>query len=229
MYANSRTVASVQQAPHPRLAASVRRHLETDWRRPPAAHSVQAFDALRACIEAAPRPLVLDAGCGTGASTLRLAELHADCWVIGVDKSAARLAAGARALATAGAPRNALLVRAELADFWRLAHAAGWRLRRQYLLYPNPWPKPAQLARRWHAHPAFAALLALGGMLELRCNWRVYADEFARALDVAGIAANVEAFVPAGPLTPFERKYAASGHALWRVGARLDTNTVAEG
>ncbi|GAP67251.1 putative S-adenosylmethionine-dependent methyltransferase [Mizugakiibacter sediminis] len=224
MFANSRVVASAQQAPHARLEARVRRHLDVPWRRPPAAHNVRAFEALRARIADAPCPLVLDAGCGTGASTLRLAERHRDCWVIGVDKSAARLAVGARLLAAADAPANALLLRAELGDLWRLMRDAGWRLHRHYLLYPNPWPKPAQLARRWHAHPAFAALSALGGTLELRCNWRVYADEFASALRLAGADARAEAFIPADPLTPFERKYAASGHALWRVRARLDAD-----
>lgn len=222
MFANSREVASVQQAPHARLEAHVRRHLDVAWRRPPAAHSVRAFEALRARIADTPRPLVLDAGCGIGASTLRLAEQHRDCWVIGVDKSAARLAVGERMLAAADAPANALLLRAELGDLWRLLRDAGWRLHRHYLLYPNPWPKPAQLARRWHAHPAFAALLALGGTLELRCNWRVYAEEFALALHLAGVDAQAETFEPGDPLTPFERKYAASGHALWRVRARLD-------
>lgn len=224
MFANSRAVASMQQTPHVRLEARVRRHLEAAWQRPPAAHGVRAFEKLCARIADTPRPLVLDAGCGTGASTLRLAERHRDCWVIGVDKSAARLAVGGRMLAAADAPANALLLRAELGDFWRLLRDAGRRLHRHYLLYPNPWPKPAQLARRWHAHPAFAALLALGGTLELRCSWRVYAEEFALALRFAGVDAQAEAFAATDPLTPFERKYAASDHALWRVRAQLDAS-----
>jgi len=53
-------------------------------------------------------------------------------------------------------------------------------------------------------------------VIELRTNWRVYAEEFALALDIAGVANISEAFVPEEPLTPFERKYQASGHELWR-------------
>jgi hypothetical protein len=79
--------------------------------------------------------------------------------------------------------------------------------------------------RRWHAHPVLPALLALGDTIELRTNWRVYADEFVMALCDAGWSATCVTFSPANPLpaistspglTAFERKYAASGQALWR-------------
>ena len=123
---------------------------------------------------------MLDSGCGTGASTRALARAHPDCLVIGVDKSVARLG---RTGASAFPHRegNAVWLRAELSSFWRLALQAGWALERHYLLYPNPWPKPGQLQRRWHGHPVFPELLRLGGRLELRCNWEIYALEFAAA------------------------------------------------
>ena len=133
-----------------------------------------------------------------------------------VDKSAARLAIGRREIDQGTAPGNAVLMRCELVDFWQLAAAAGLRCERQYLLYPNPWPKPDQFMRRWHAHPVLPALIALGGRIELRTNWRVYAGEFAEALRLAGHEARLEEFVADDPLTPFERKYTASGHVLWR-------------
>jgi tRNA G46 methylase TrmB len=102
-------------------------------------------------------------------------------------------------------------------DFWQLAAESALCCKRQLLLYPNPWPKPEHLKRRWHAHPVLPAILALGGVIELRTNWRVYAEEFAEALRLAGVEARCEKFaVDEAPLTPFERKYAASGHDLWR-------------
>jgi hypothetical protein len=58
--------------------------------------------------------------------------------------------------------------------------------------------------------------VALGGVIECRSNWRIYIDEFAEALRLLGVAATVEAWRPEQAITPFERKYAASGHALWR-------------
>lgn len=77
-------------------------------------------------------------------------------------------------------------------------------------------------------------------MFECRSNWRIYIEECALALRrLTGLTAAVEAYLPmpappddaglvgagAGPaqnspISPFERKYLASGHSLWRV--RLD-------
>ncbi|MDT8321404.1 MAG: hypothetical protein RQ826_12845 [Xanthomonadales bacterium] len=208
---------SCQSTVHARLEDTLQRHLSTPWRQPLHAPTVAAFERLQ---KMNPRPgarLVLDSGCGTGESTRLIARAHPDCLVIGVDKSLARLAR----LGAASFPhceRNAVWLRAELATFWRLAARAGWRLQRHYLLYPNPWPKPGQLQRRWHAHPVFPDLLGLGGRLELRTNWSVYADEFAVA---AGLALKVPvrsvSMEENAITTPFERKYRASGHPLYSV------------
>jgi tRNA G46 methylase TrmB len=176
--------------------------------------------------ERAALPLVLDSGCGTGASTAALAAAYPGCAVVGVDQSLARLSrhveiAGDLAL-IAG---NAALLRAPLQDIWRLLLADGWRLARHLLWYPNPWPKPEHLGRRWHAHPVFPALLALGGEIELRSNWRVYVDEFALALSAHGWSSTIAAVGAFDdPVTPFERKYRDSGHALWCLTASGPTN-----
>jgi tRNA G46 methylase TrmB len=218
----SSPVTSSQSAPHPRLCEIVRRHLATPSRAPIPAHTVQAFEEVQARLVLTPeRPIILDSGCGTGASSLLLAQAHADVLVIGIDRSEARLARGPLAQPET-MPPNLILLRADLAAFWRLARMAGWRLRQHWLLYPNPSPKPEHLMRRWHGHPALPDLLALGGELRLRTNWPVYADEFALALGIAGIDATVSAVATsAGPQSPFEAKYLASGHALIEVRAEL--------
>jgi tRNA (guanine-N7-)-methyltransferase len=209
---------SSQAATHPQLERVVRRHLKHPWQQPIRAHTRAAFATVAAQIDLA-RPLVLDSGCGTGHSTAFLASLHPDAVVIGIDKSVHRLARCPEL------PDNAVLLRADLADFWRLARAAGWRLDRHYLFYPNPWPKPGQLMRRWHAHPAFPDLLALGGQLEVRSNFELYVREFEQALRIAGIdTIEVVSLVPdqiTTPVSPFERKYATSGHPLYRLSAEL--------
>lgn len=216
MYANSRPVSSSQLKVHTGLAALIQRHLAAPFRKPLAAHNIAAFAAAEAAWRAHGGGLILDSGCGTGASTRALALRHPAAFVIGVDKSARRLTAGARA-APGDEARNCVLVRADLVDFWRLAFEAGWRLQRHYLLYPNPWPKRSQLARRWCAHPVFPVLLALGGRLELRSNWEIYVQEFAQAAAFAsGHKAAVEALAPQPPLSPFERKYRATGQPLFR-------------
>jgi tRNA (guanine-N7-)-methyltransferase len=224
MFANSRIVESTQHAPHPRLPEIVARHLHMPYRREPSAAGRAAFATVETRLR---EPFILDAGCGTGASTIALAQQFPDYVVLGVDKSVARLAVGRGLLdrslpdrALLGSERmvaNAILLHCELVDFWQLAAAAGLRCERQYLLYPNPWPKGEQLKRRWHAHPIFPAILALGEVIELRTNWRVYAEEFAQALEIAGACATSNSFLPDAALTPFERKYAASRHDLWRV------------
>jgi tRNA G46 methylase TrmB len=213
----SRLPSSSQTSVHDRLDGVVRRHLTSEWRQPVRAHSRLAFELIRARAEGA-STIVFDSGCGTGQSTVRLARRYPDALIIGIDRSACRLA---RAPAL---PDNAVLVRAELADFWRLAATAGWTLSAHYLLYPNPWPKPGHLKRRWHGHPAFPSLLALGGRLELRSNFRIYVDEFQRALALAGIATEeVVSFRPDEPISPFESKYLASGHALYQLKVQLET------
>lgn len=219
MTERSRIITSSQPGPHHDLARRVERALTHPLRKPLAQHTLDAFAAAEAWrAERAEAPLILDACCGVGMSTRRLAEAHPECAVIGVDRSADRLSREHGA-----PPDNALLVRADLVDFWRLALAAGWRPVRHYLLYPNPYPKPTHLKMRWQGHPVFPAILALGGRLELRSNWRLYVEEFSLALEQAtGVAAPVEAHDPEGDfLTHFERKYHLSGQPLWKMVAEL--------
>lgn len=206
----SRVPASAQTGPHEQLAALIERRRGQDFRKPVAAYSAEAFARFAAlCPPGA--PLIVDSCCGIGESTRHLAERFPDHFVLGVDQSADRLS---RAPAL---PSNALLLRADMADVWRLLYDGGYRPARQYMLYPNPWPKIGQVARRWPAHPVFPLVLALGGVIECRSNWRIYVEEFALAAAlIAGVQAAVEAYVPDAPMTPFERKYLASGHPLYR-------------
>jgi tRNA G46 methylase TrmB len=223
---SSRQVNSAQQDVHPRLAAVLDVHLHHAWQAPLHGPSVSAFKALNSEICDDTQRLVLDSGCGTGESTRSIARALPDCLVIGVDKSRARLA---RTGATGFPHRegNALWLRADLATFWRLAARAGWKLRRHYLLYPNPWPKAAQLQRRWHGHPVFPDLLGLGGELEMRSNWEVYATEFAAAVNqVLGTNTAPRRLRETDISTPFERKYRASGHRLYSVAVSCDAGAV---
>lgn len=221
----SRSVTSPQTGPHRALGERLARHLSRPFRAPVAAHTATAFAEFLDWRSARDRPWVLDAGCGTGASAHFIAAADPAVDVLGVDKSAHRLGRSPQGGAPAPEdPDRVRLLRADLTDFWRLLLASGERPRRQYLLYPNPWPKPGHLHRRWHGHPVFPLLIAAGGMLELRSNWPVYVDEFALALDAVGVPASVDVFdVPpdGAPATPFERKYLASGQRCWRLRADL--------
>jgi tRNA G46 methylase TrmB len=216
-------VSSAQTAVHQRLPAVVQRHLDMAWRLQPHTPSVAAFDALKHMLEGQERqPLIFDSGCGTGMSTRKIAAAYPDSQVIGIDQSAHRLAR-AGAIEFPCRERNIIWLRAELATFWFLARQAGWTLSRHYLLYPNPWPKASHLRRRWHAHPVFPTLLELGGVLEMRCNWRVYAQEFAAALaQVCGLDVSVKDVPCHGITSAFETKYRASGMPLYQVQVDLN-------
>ncbi|WP_299233216.1 SAM-dependent methyltransferase [uncultured Halomonas sp.] len=222
MQATSRRIVTNQAGPHQGLETRVARALEYPWRKPVAEHTREAFASAARWREArSDLPLILDAGCGVGISTRQLAEAFPDHAVMGIDRSDSRLSREHGPL-----PDNALLVRADLVDFWRLAFQANWRPARHYLLYPNPYPKAALLKLRWHGHPVLPFILALGGRLELRSNWRLYLEEFSLALRQAtGVETLVEAHAPGTTyLTPFERKYHLSGQPLWRLVAGLSAN-----
>ena len=223
--ANSRVPTSAQNGIHEQLAGLLDRHAAAPFRKPYADYNRAAFDASMTRRErmAPNAPLILDSCCGVGESSLALALQFPDHYVIGVDQSASRLERQLPGKIGDARPENLDLVRADLVDYWRLLRDADLRLARHYLLYPNPWPKIGHLARRWHGHAVFPAMLALGGVLECRSNWQIYADEFAFSVErLAGKRAAVAAYVPDPPLTPFERKYWQSGHVLYRVLVDLD-------
>ena len=214
---HSRKVHSSQAGIHPRLEELLARYRTEQWRNPFHAPTVEAFERLKPLMKGNDLPLVLDSGCGTGESTLLLSQAYPGHLVIGVDKSSDRLSRTG-AVQFPHRQGNVLWVRAELASFWRLALRDGWRLARHYLLFPNPWPKPGQVQRRWHAHPVFPDLLRLGGRVEMRSNWQTYAEEFAFAVNfMCGTAVEPSLVPDSDPISPFERKYRASGHELYSV------------
>ena len=227
----SREVYSNQQGIHDNLERVVMKHLRTEFKKPPADHTVSAFNEVANRIAANPMPIILDSCCGTGFSSRKIAKQHPNCWVIGLDRSAKRLNKEEQE----PLPENCLIAQVDCVDFWKLAVEAGWQLEKHFLLYPNPYPKSAQLKSRWHGHPAFIALLKLGGVFEVRSNWKIYIEEFTEALRLTGQdSSGCEAFEPVkldetfkeikpaeAYLTLFERKYHQSGQTLYRCLSRI--------
>ncbi len=225
----SRQITDAQEGIHKNLERIVSKHLQHRYQKPIAQHTQIAFDKIKPIVDTAlqqGKPLIFDSCCGTAMSTVLIAQQNQDALVIGIDRSAVRLGKDYNQKL----PENTHLVQAECADFWRLANQQGWKLHKHTILYPNPYPKSKHLQRRWHGHPAFSSLLALGGELELRTNWKVYADEFYAAVNLVQkgrLNSNgVECFEVQNPLTLFEKKYHNAGQKLYRCIISLtDTST----
>ncbi|WP_105253759.1 tRNA (guanine(46)-N(7))-methyltransferase TrmB [Pseudoalteromonas sp. T1lg75] len=218
--ANSRAIVSNQPSLHEKLDEVVNKHLTAEFKKPIAAHTQAAFDEVNAKVQAFNGPIILDSCCGVGESTANLAKLHPQALVIGIDKSAHRLD---KHDVQYRQDENGqyMLVQADLNDFWRLAVQAKWQPTHHYLLYPNPWPKAKHLQRRWHGAAVFPSIVQLGGRLELRSNWDIYVREFARALQLAGHPTGVSEYASDTAITPFERKYWASGQQSYRLVVQL--------
>jgi tRNA (guanine-N7-)-methyltransferase len=224
MYANSHFITSSQTDAHAQLQTQVERHARYPFRKPITDYNRNAFNDSIARWQAAGRkPLILDAGCGVGLSTFNLARQYPDHFVIGVDQSADRITRNTQW--PDAIPDNCLRVRADLVDYWRLLLDSGIRPTRHYILYPNPWPKIGHLTRRWHGHAIFPTVVALGGILECRSNWQIYVEEFSVALHLlTQQEVACERYTPDHCITPFEQKYLASGHELWRCRIQLAGN-----
>ena len=219
----ARPVHSNQTGPHEDVKAVVSRHLNSEFKKPIQAHNQTAFDEVNALVSEWQGPLILDSCCGVGESTAVIAQQHPDALVIGVDKSAHRIDKHSN-YQQGGHGERYYVLRADLLDFWRLACNANWQISQHFLLYPNPWPKAAHLARRWHGSPVWPYLVKLGGQLTLRSNWRTYLLEVAEALSLSRIKAGISLLDMhnTAPMTPFERKYQDSGQSLWQLTADLN-------
>ncbi len=226
MYANSKTPTSNQQGVHPGLDSVIAHHRSSRFNKPIAEKTRRLFQKLDALCKDLQREIIIDAGCGNAKSTCQLARKHPRALVIGIDRSAARL----KTLCPSTdlmQYKNRVLLRADLVDFYLLANLHHWHVKQQYWFYPNPWPKKKHLKRRWHGHALFPLIINLGGRIELRCNWDVYAREFIHAVALLGLThySYQAGYIPEQAASPFERKYLHSGHCLYRCVVTADLAT----
>lgn len=242
MKGNSRSVSTNQPGTHEKLPELVERYLNSSTQKPIQKHTENALQMVVEWLKNFDKPsIILDSCCGIGESTWRLAKQHPESVVIGVDKSFARVQKHGQQPEYREydqqehnplnkqpddhesflAKDNYCVVRADVIDFWRLIQPLGWDIQKHFIFYPNPYPKSAQLQRRWHASPSFKDILNIGGEITVRSNWKIYIDEFSIALKVANkspVTVNVK---QTEPFTPFERKYWNSGQQSWQVICQL--------
>lgn len=205
---NPYPILTNQYGIHPKLPYTVRKHLWQPFQKPILSLQKHIFENTLQLLHTINKPLILDSGCGTGLSTIRLAQDFPCHFTLGIDRSFVRLKKFTQ-LQKKYTLSNCAVVRADLIDFWRLLLKAQIPIQKHFILYPNPWPKSSDLKKRWHAHPIFSTLLQLSPYLELRSNWKLYLDEFALSTQIAtSVRASAEVLKPTqAPLTPFETKY----------------------
>ncbi|MDN2665029.1 SAM-dependent methyltransferase [Psychromonas sp. 14N.309.X.WAT.B.A12] len=215
---DSRVITSNQQGLNEKLDEVVLKHLQYDFKKPYQTHTLEAFKEVEKWVEQQGKPIIFDSCCGVGESTFHIANAHPEAIVLGMDKSADRLSKhpsdNEQVIQTLD---NYRLLQVNLNDFWRLAVEAEWTLSHHYLLYPNPWPKAKHLQRRWHGSAVFPSIIKLGGKLDLRSNWFTYVEEFQRALSLANVESHIDVYRANQAITPFERKYWASGQQSLRL------------
>ena len=122
---DSGLVTSSQTGVHPNLTKLGRRHLRSPWLQVFHQPTLQSYRLMKNDgVFSENRPIILDAGCGTGKSTQLLALQYPENIVIGVDQSQARLKKSGvnDSFLREG---NCILLRAELSTFWRLLAGDG--------------------------------------------------------------------------------------------------------
>lgn len=222
-FGNSKVIITNQDGIHEKLAEIVEKHAKHEFQKPISAHTQAAFDDVNEKVKAFDGEIILDACCGVGQSTRKLAKQNPTALVIGVDKSANRIERNVdeHYRNEFEGVENYVLVRADLNDFFRLVGQANWLVKKHYVLYPNPWPKSKHIQRRWHGSAVFPAMLKIGEQMILRSNWRLYLEEFAAAARQSGKSAEISDIVTEDPLTPFEAKYQASGQQCYQLIVNL--------
>ena len=193
----------------------------TVYQRPYAQHTLDAFEKLQEESLQYYGHLVLDACCGVGESSLYLAEMYPDVLIVGVDKSLTRLRKHAHYQdKSKKKPHNLLLLRADMFDLWRLLSTAVGKnelnVKKQFIFYPNPYPKKSQVGKRWHASPVMPHILKVSRNLECRSNWLIYLQEFQKVLTFYGLASQISE-VEGAFVSPFERKYRQSEQRCWQL------------
>ena len=215
-------ITTTQTEPHKDLASVIEKHQKTSFRRPISPFQREIFEGVSDEIKSHEGPVLLDSCCGTGRSTMLLAEQYPDALVIGLDKSSKRLSRNEVFREENGIKNNALLMQADVLDFWRLAQEAGCQFDKHTILYPNPYPKASDLTKRWHGHAVFPCMLQLSNVIEVRSNWRLYLEEFLLAAKLMGDwDGEIIQLEPADArMTAFEKKYRQAGIPVYKLSLK---------
>lgn len=221
MKAKSKIVTSNQAGIHKDLKVILSKFDPDLYQRPPSDFSINCLEEIVLWINSrdTSASIILDMCCGVGESSFHLALKNPNCLIVGIDKSEDRLVRNNNF--KRDLPENLLLVRGELLDLWYLFATdpsfPKERVSKQYILYPNPWPKACHVKRRWHGNSIAPFIYKLSNEIVLRTNWKIYAEEFLMVSKYFEFTGEVSDYVSCEVTTPFERKYLASGHVIYQL------------
>ena len=166
-------------------------------------------------------PVVLEIGFGMGETTAAIAAAQPDVDFLGVDMHLPGVGALLRRLEAAGLT-NVRISRSDAVEMVEMIQPAS--LAGIHVYFPDPWPKKRHHKRRLLKPPfvhSLAARLRPGGYLHVATDWEPYADEILAVLSAEPSLANTcEGFAPRPPwrpLTKFEQRGMARGHAVFDV------------
>ena len=164
-------------------------------------------------------PTVLEIGFGMGDSTVAVAAAHPGTDYLGVEV----YPAGIGSLLRQVAERSLSNVRVIAHDAFEVVRdmIAPGTLAGVHVWFPDPWPKARHHKRRLIQAPFTALLasrLAPGGYLHCATDWEPYAQQMLEVLSAEPLLANTgddwAARPETRPLTKFERRGIARGHAV---------------
>jgi tRNA G46 methylase TrmB len=222
----SNNVWSTQNGPNENLLKTLNRYDKELYQRPIAEFSKKTFkDILEQVNTFGNKVIVLDICCGTGESTFNQAKIYPNNLIIGIDKSLSRLERN-NSFKTE-LPENVLLVRGEVFDLYYLFYEAVKQNKlsvlKQFILYPNPWPKEKHFKRRFSGNPITPFIFGIDSEIELRSNWKVYLEEFCLAAKFYGRKnTTLDSFTPEKTITAFEKKFLDSNHVLYKCIVDVD-------
>lgn len=225
-----RSISTNQTNMHEDLPKLVARHQSHVFSKPIAAHTQEAFDLVLGYLSGWGSEVIIDACCGVGESTIKIAELNPNAKVVGIDKSIARLSKH-NSYRNIKETSNYILIQADLIDFWRLlasylsnSNDHKWHIVKQFILYPNPYPKKSQIGKRWYASAVFKDILGVCNQIEWRSNWKLYLQECLQAAQLYGLTGEITVvenpsteITRLNAYTPFERKYQLSGQTCFKL------------
>ncbi len=218
MKKSSRFIQSDQNEIHPSLFSNLERVVSSDFKKPVPNEVTIFLQEIELKIQKLKlKGLILDACCGVGLSAYKLAEKYDDYLVLGIDKSTDRIER--KNFFKKSMPSNCVLARFSIIDIWiSLSKKNTINVYKQYLLYPNPYPKKKHLKLRWYGMPAIKFLFESSTRLEVRSNWKQYLQDFilvAEKFLFEGEIRKLNINDSQDCLTLFEKKYFESGHELY--------------